>query len=181
MGPFISPCGGQLTLRPFQSSTTFGNLQRERRGVFHVTDDVELLAQAAVGKLSSPPEFQRTPSDSAWFLPTACRWLEFEVVEIDDAEDRSVMRARVVHSARLRDFFGLNRAKHAVVEAAILATRVGLIENEDIWAQLRQLTPLVEKTGAVAELRAFAFLQEHLQSVAPASACGEQISSHSSN
>ena len=38
--------------------------------------------------------------------------------------------ADVVDSGRLRDFFGFNRAKHAVIEAAILATRIDFLEPQ---------------------------------------------------
>ena len=56
-------------------------------------------------------------------LLDACRYYEFRVVELDDREDRTTIVAETVAQGRLRDFFGFNRAKHAVVEAAILATR----------------------------------------------------------
>jgi hypothetical protein len=69
----------------------------------------------------------------------------------------------------LREFFGLNRAKHAVVEAAILATRLHLIPVEEIRAEYRKLRVLVEKTGGPAESAAFDFLTEHVERAAPGS------------
>jgi len=42
-----------LRLRPFQTSTTFHNLKRQRAGVFHVVDDVLLLARAAIGPIGA--------------------------------------------------------------------------------------------------------------------------------
>ncbi len=53
----------------------------------------------------------------------------------------------VVAEGRQRDFFGLNRGKHAVVEAAILATRTSILPLEEIQADFRKLAILVEKTG----------------------------------
>ena len=53
----------------------------------------------------------------------------------------------MVGEGRVRDFFGFNRAQHAVLEAAILATRVGLLPAGEIFAQLERLRPLVAKTG----------------------------------
>jgi hypothetical protein len=72
------------------------------------------------------------------------------------------MVARVVDRGRMRDFLGFNRAKHAVVEAAILATRVGFLEPDHIRSELARLVVVVEKTGGRQERRAFDFLQNHV-------------------
>ena len=59
-------------------------------------------------------------------LADACRFYEFRVVELDDRDDRTRIVVETVAQGRHRDFFGFNRAKHAVLEAAILATRTGV-------------------------------------------------------
>ncbi len=69
----------------------------------------------------------------------------------------------MVHTGRLRDFFGFNRAKHAVVEAAILATRTAFLALDEIEAEYRKLAILVEKTGGPQEHAAFALLCDHLR------------------
>ena len=61
MGPIVDETMAWLRLRPFQTSVTFHNLRRQRSGVFHVTDDVLLLARAAIGRLDSAPPSQ--PAD----------------------------------------------------------------------------------------------------------------------
>ena len=75
------------------------------------------------------------------------------------------MEAEVVHAGRLRDFVGFNRAKHAVVEAAILATRTAFIPREEIETEFRKLAVTVEKTGGPQEQEAMAFLWTHLAKV----------------
>ena len=72
----------------------------------------------------------------------------------------ATLTAEVVHAGRLRDFFGFNRAKHAVVEAAILATRVAFLPRQEIETDYRKLAVLVQKTGGPRELEAFAFLEQ---------------------
>jgi hypothetical protein len=69
---------------------------------------------------------------------------------------------RQVH--RFRDFFGFNRGKHAVVEAAILATRIGFLPQLEIEQQWTRLRPIIEKTGGPAEQRAFALLTSYIAS-----------------
>jgi hypothetical protein len=102
---------------------------------------------------------------SGFVLTGACRFYEFEVRHLDASGERMHIEAQVVHAGRLRDFFGLNRAKHAVVEAAILATRLHLIPEEEIRRDFLKLRVLVEKTGGSAEHEAFEFLQKHIEGV----------------
>jgi hypothetical protein len=71
--------------------------------------------------------------------------------------------AEVVHAARHRDFWGFNRAKHAVIEAAILATRLHLLPRQEVEAEFRKFRVIVDKTGGPAECEAMSFLESRLQ------------------
>ncbi|HEY1783920.1 MAG TPA: DUF447 domain-containing protein [Pirellulales bacterium] len=159
MGPEVDVDMQHLVLKPFRTSTTYANLKRTGQGVFHVTDDVELLAQAAVGTPDPLPRMTRSEAVDGWILADACRWYAFRTSAIDDAQERTRIETEVVAHGRLRDFFGFHRARHAVLEAAILATRTGLLPADEIFAQLERLRPLVEKTGGASEKRAWAFLE----------------------
>jgi hypothetical protein len=81
---------------------------------------------------------------------------------MDESKERVQIEADVVHAGTLRDFFGLNRGKHAVVEAAIVATRLHLLPAAEVRADYRKLRVLVEKTGGPAEHEAFDFLQAYI-------------------
>jgi hypothetical protein len=163
MGPIVDAAMTTLFLRPYNTSTTYKNLKRSGRGVFHVTDNVEMLARAAVDELQPPPELRKSVEAQGWILADACRWYAFRVASLDDSRERTEIRCEVTACGRLRDFFGLNRAKHAVVEAAILATRIKLLPAELIREDMKRLAVLVEKTGGDQERRAFAFLEEYLR------------------
>jgi uncharacterized protein len=159
MGPEVESAMTHLVLKPFQTSTTYQNLQRTRRGVFHVTDDVEQLARSAVGAAEPAPRWVSESSPPGdWILADACRWYAFQVVTIDDTQERVRMDVQVISTGSVRDFPGFNRAQFAVLEAAILATRVRWLPEQEIFAQLQRLRPLVEKTGGAAEERAWALL-----------------------
>jgi hypothetical protein len=163
MGPIVDDSLSTLRLRPFQTSQTYRNLKVVPSGVFHVVDDVLLLARAAVGLLpTTPPNF---PAEkvSGVVLAQACRWYEFLVDELDDSQDRVEIVARVVHAGRLRDFFGFNRAKHAVLEAAILATRIHLLPRDAILAEFARLKTPVDKTAGPQEFEAFALLEQFVR------------------
>jgi hypothetical protein len=167
MGPIVDAAMTRLELRPYQTSTTYKNLKRTGQGVFHVTDDVELLAHAAVGKVEPVPKMIAADAVKGWILADCCRWYAFKVAELDDSRPRTQIIANVVDRGHRRDFFGLNRAKHAVVEAAILATRVQLLPIEQIMEDFSRLRPLIEKTGGEAERRAFEFLEHYVQAASP--------------
>jgi hypothetical protein len=160
MGPHVEgETFDRFLLKPFRTAQTYLNLKAHGEGVLHVVDDVQLLARAAVGALDVPPPVRPAERVRGWVLCDACRWFEFRVTRIDDAAERATLEAEVVHAGRLRDFFGFNRAKHAVVEAAILATRTAFLPREQIEAEYRKLAPLVQKTGGERERQAFAFLE----------------------
>jgi uncharacterized protein len=162
MGPRVEPDWSRFLLRPFPTSQTYRNLKRHPQGVLHVTDDVLLLAEAAVGQ--APPQDARPAEKVSGFVLTgACRYYEFLVRHMDESKERVHIEAEVIHRGALRDFFGLNRAKHAVVEAAILATRLHILPAEEVRADYRKLRVLVEKTGGQAEHAAFEFLRAHVE------------------
>ncbi|MCA9248986.1 MAG: DUF447 family protein, partial [Planctomycetales bacterium] len=147
---------------PFQTSQTFQNLRAHGEGVLHVTDDVELLARAAIGQLAAPPALRVAERVQGSILNDACRAYEFVVESIDDSQPRSEISARVVAAHRQRDFFGFNRAMHACLEAAILATRIGILPEHEIRASFERLAVPVEKTAGDAERRAFALLSDYI-------------------
>lgn len=162
MGPIVDESMQRLHLRPFQTSRTFANLKRDRVGVFHVVDDVLLLARAAISQLETVPPTFPAESINGRVLEDACRWYEFEIVEIDDSEMRTNMFAKVTHVGRIRDFFGFNRAKHAVLEAAILATRLHLISPGEVAVEMSKLAVAVEKTAGPREAEAFALVRDYV-------------------
>lgn len=161
MGPIVDPGITRLILRPFRTSTTYQNLKAAGQGVFHVTDDAAFLARAAVGKVTPGPRVpvRRAEIVDGLVLAGACRWYELRVTELDDREERTTIRAEVVYAGRLRDFLGFNRARHAVVEAAILATRVHLTGAGPVLGEFERLQGIVDKTGSDAEHEAMAELR----------------------
>ena len=57
-----------------------------------------------------------------------------------------------------REFLGLNRARHAVLEASILASRARRLAPEDVRAELRRLQVLVDKTAGPREREAMDYV-----------------------
>jgi beta-RFAP synthase len=162
MGPHVDEAMRRFTLRPFPTAQTYKNLCAHGEGVLHVTDDVLVLAQAAVGRVEPPPLLRPAEQVRGFVLSEACRYYEFRVVAMDTSEPRLRITCEVVHAARQRDFFGFNRAMNAVVEAAILATRTHLLSRAEIDAAYARLGVIVGKTGGPREREAFEFLQRYV-------------------
>ncbi|QDU75571.1 hypothetical protein Pan97_26040 [Bremerella volcania] len=163
MGPRVNDEFTQFLLRPFPGSRTYENLLRTRQATFHVTDDVEMIAQAAIGDLHQSPEFHSDSGEGYHILAGCCRWYQLEAAQVDTSGERAALTCRVVRMGHLRNFLGLNRAKHAVLELAILATRVHLLSAEEIDQAIVMMSPWVEKTGGDAEVRAWEFLLSAIQ------------------
>jgi hypothetical protein len=160
--PFTLQTGCTFELKPFATAQTYTNLKHHPEGVLHVHDDVLLLAQSAVGSVEPLPAFHPAARVRGVVLAGACRAAEFRVVGCDDSTPRVLLRAEVLHVHRLRDFFGFNRAMFAVLEAAILATRLHLLNRAEVEADYERLAVLVQKTGGPREHEAFAFLREYV-------------------
>lgn len=163
MGPIVDASFSRVLLRPFKTSTTYQNLAAGGAAVLHVTDDVELIARAALDLLETPPKMVDAPNGGA-ILADACRWYALEVTSIDASDERVEIVAELTGQGGGRPFFGFNRAKHAVVEATILATRLNWLTKETVARQMEWLTPLVEKTGGPVERRAFALVEQFIAS-----------------
>ena len=151
-----------IVLKPFLETTTFRNLSATRAAVVNITDDVMLFAQGAI----SSPQFPWTPASvvRGAVLEAACSWRELEVVSIDDTPPRSRIETRVAHRGQRREFIGFNRARLAVLEAAILATRTHLLPAEQIRADYERLQVIVDKTAGPREREAMALLTEYVHS-----------------
>lgn len=161
MGPLVDDRFTTLVIRPFKTSSTYANLIRSNAGVFHVTDDVELFAKVSLGQV---PEQKFLPAEPL-VLESCCRWYRFAIDSTDDSQERATLIATVTAQGTIRDFVGFNRAKNAVIEAAILATRLRFLDLYEVQTQFATLCTIVEKTGGIQETKAFELLAERLAEV----------------
>jgi hypothetical protein len=155
----------EIVVKPFLETTTFRNLAATRQAVVHLIDDVLLFARAAVATAEAPTEPARVVRGMV--LRDTCSWRELQVRSIDATPPRSRIVADVVHRELRREFIGFNRARHAVLEAAILATRTHLLPTEEIQREIARLRVIVDKTAGPREQEAMSFLESFLQKVLP--------------
>ena len=154
-----------IVLKPFLETTTYRNIVASRAAVVNLTDDVRVFARAAI----SSPQYESSPATvvRGVVLADCCSWRELEVQAIDSTPPRSRIEMAVVHRGMRREFIGFNRARHAVLEAAIYATRLHLLPRFFVESEMARLQVIVDKTAGPQELEAMELLTEHIRA-APA-------------
>ncbi len=156
-----------IVLKPFLETATYRNIAATGAAVVNLTDDVRVFAQAAI----SNPTYETVPAIGVdgVVLAGCCSWREVVVRAIDDTVPRARIETAVVHRGVRREFVGFNRAAHAVLEAAIYATRVHLLPRAFIDSELERLQVIVNKTAGPRELEAMSLLVDFIRSVPLAS------------
>jgi hypothetical protein len=150
-----------IVLKPFLDTATYRNLVATRAAVINLTDDVRLFARAAISNPEYPTVAATTVAGRV--LTDCCSWREVEVRAIDSTPPRSRIDSQVVHHGFRREFIGFNRAAHAVLEAAIYATRLHLLEKDVIDREMARLQTIVDKTAGPHERQAMTLLAEHMR------------------
>lgn len=154
----------ELVFWPFETTRTLKNLRFRGEAVVHLTDDVLLFVQAALGHPRPPMRAASVVSGSV-IKETSC-WREVVVAEITPSEDgmpRSRVRARVVAAGTgPQQTMGLCRARHAAVEASIVASRLRWLGAERVSAELARLQELVDKTAGPRERAAMDYVRRYV-------------------
>jgi hypothetical protein len=151
----------RIAIKPYGGTRTLRNLRTTGAAVVNVTDDILLFSQAALGD-PHPPTRPAASIEGA-VLDDACSWREVRVEAIDDSSQRARVSTVVVDGGAGREFLGLNRARHAVLEASILASRARMLQAEEIEAELRRLQVLVDKTAGPREREAMEYVTRHVR------------------
>ncbi|MCX7629608.1 MAG: DUF447 family protein [Geminicoccaceae bacterium] len=162
--PHVAPLGlierGDLVvIAPFRPSTTLANLEHRPYASACYTDEVRVFAGCVTGRRRDWPVVptERIPG----FRLAAClAHDELEVVAVEPDALRPRFLCRVVHAAQHAPFKGLNRARFAVIEAAILLSRRRLLPSAEIEEGFARLRPLVDKTAGEAEREAWDWLEK---------------------
>ena len=157
-----------IVLKPFLETATYRNVAATGVAVVNLTDDVRVFARAAI----SNPTYETVPATviDGVVLAGCCSWRELKVASVDASPPRSRIETAVVHRGTRREFIGFNRACHAVLEAAIYATRLHILPRPFIESELERLQVIVDKTAGPRELEAMALLADFIRSASPAAA-----------
>ena len=161
----IAPMGvrqedGLYVVAPFRPSRTLDNLTRERHGVMNFTDDVRVFAGCLTGRHDWP--LCAASSVPVLRLREALSHTELEVKKFEDDAERPRFLCAVVHEETHAPFTGFNRAQAAVLEAAILVSRLHMLPTEKIQRELEYLRIAIEKTAGERERLAWSWLEARI-------------------
>lgn len=150
--------GNVVVLMPFKPSATLDNILSTRHAVLNILTDVRVFAGCVTGRRDWPV----APAERVPGVRLACALSHFELrlAEVADDPQRPVLRMARVHTAQHEPFVGFNRAQAAVVEGAILVSRLRMLPAAKVQAELDYLQIAIDKTAGPAEREAWQWLAE---------------------
>lgn len=164
--PHIAPLGliaegDGWIIAPFRPSTTLDNLMAVRFATASHTDDVRVFAGALTGRHDWPT----VPADDVPVprLAQALAHSELAVEEVRDDQQRPRLYCRVVREAMHAPFRGFNRAQAAVIEAAILTSRLDMLPRDKIEREIAYLQIAIDKTAGPREREAWEWLMAKMR------------------
>ncbi|MCX8003593.1 MAG: DUF447 family protein [Burkholderiaceae bacterium] len=161
--PHVAPMGARyvgsdVVLMPFKPSTTLQNILETGSAVLNLTNDVRVFAGCVTGRRDWP--LRPAERIAGVRLADTLAHVELRLREVRDDAQRPTLRLTSVHRAHHADFPGFNRAQAAVIEGAVLVSRLHLLPAEKIDAEMRYLQIAIDKTAGTAEREAWAWLRE---------------------
>lgn len=151
----------ELLIMPFRPSTTLDNVLATRTAVINYTDDVRIFAGCLTGRRDWPLlPAERIPGRR---LAGALAHAELELLRWEEDELRPKLYCRVVHDVNHAPFRGFNRAQYAVLEAAILVSRLHMLPWDKIESELAYLRIGLDKTAGPAEREAWGWLMDAVE------------------
>ncbi len=162
----IAPFGirereGSVLISPFRPSSSLDNLLRTGHAVVNATDDVRIFAGSLTGRRDWP--VFKAQQIEGWVLQAALSHRELVLEAVHDNDIRPELCFRVVHEAIHAPFKGFNRAQAAVLEAAVLVSRLHMLPPDKIDSELRYLTIAMDKTAGEQEKLAWTWLMEKIE------------------
>ena len=162
----IAPMGirledGLYLIAPFKPSTTLDNLLRTRQAVVNLTDDVTIFAGCLTGRHDWPCRPAEVVEGRV--LEAALAHVELQIERIEEDGTRPRFYCRPVHRGNHAPFAGFNRAQAAVIEAAILVSRLSMLPDEKIDSEMAYLQIALDKTAGDRERRAWDWLVDKIR------------------
>jgi hypothetical protein len=163
----IAPMGirqeqGLYVIAPFKPSTTLNNMKETGSAVINLVDDVRIIAGCLTGRRSWP--VKEAISIKGKVLEASLVHLEVRVEKLIDDEQRPAFHCSKIDEHSHSPFLGFNRAQAAVLEAAILLSRLDMLPTDKIQNELDYLSIAIKKTAGSRERIAWQWLMEKFHS-----------------
>lgn len=163
--PHITPFGvqkkdGLIVISPFKPSTTLSNILATECAVMNLTDDVRVFA-AAIVKAQTQVIVPASVVNGVRLADTLAHQ-ELRLEQVVEDVERPQLWMRVVHQVTHQPFAGFNRAQAAVIELAVLASRLNRLPQEKVLSERAYLQIAIDKTAGERELQAWQWLVDKI-------------------
>ncbi len=165
--PHVAPMGvryehDEVVLMPFRPSATLDNIMATECAVLNIVDDVRIFAGCVTGRRQWPlVDVQQQPR--AVRLEAALEHVRLRLASRQDDAQRPVLRLQRAGGAVHRSFVGFNRAQAAVIEGAVLVSRLHMLSAQKIDNEMSYLQIAIDKTAGEAEHEAWGWLRDAVQ------------------
>ena len=150
--------GDAVVLMPFRPSTTLDNITLTRSAVLNLLVDPCVFAGCVTGRKAWPT----LPASRVQGvrLASALGHVELALASVADDAQRPVLRLARVHDETHAPFRGFNRAQAAVIEGAVLVSRLRMLPPAKVDAEMAYLQIAIDKTAGPDTRQAWGWLQE---------------------
>jgi len=149
--------GADVVLMPFRPSTTLDNILATKAAVLNILVDPRVFAGCVTGRKAWPT---MPAAPGAFRLSCALAHELLQLQQVHDDAQRPVLTLQRLQRVEHAPFIGLNRAQAAVLEGAVLVSRLHLLPAEKIDAEMAYLQIAIDKTAGAGEHEAWGWLQE---------------------
>ena len=161
--PHVAPMGVRyqadlVVLMPFKPSTTLANVLATGCAVLNLVVASRLFAGCVTGRRDWPT--LPTTGIEGVHLTCALRHVELRLAMHVDDPQRPVLRMARVSEATHAPFLGLNRAQAAVLEGAVLVSRLHMLPADKVATEMAYLQIAVDKTAGPQEHEAWGWLRD---------------------
>ena len=157
----------RIVISPYKPSTTLDNILATKCAVMNLTDDVRVFAGALtnrkVGELVSINTGSQANKIKGFRLVDCLAHVELELLEVRDEAVRPQLIMQKVAEFNHKPFTGFNRAQAAVIELAVLVSRLHLLPKDKITLEIEYLKIAIDKTAGEREIQAWAWLTEAIE------------------
>ena len=150
----------KLVFYPYKNTITAENILATKRGVANIVDRSYYLVLAALSEASFAV---KETALANYYLKECCKYYEFQISAISDLGKKYKITAKITAQNNIRNFIGFNRADNLLLEAAVIASRIGITKKvKDLKNYLAENREIIFKTGDHKSKESYLFLKEYL-------------------
>ena len=164
--PHIAPFGIRhegdfIVISPYRPSITLENILSTKHAAMNLTDDVRIFANALTNQ--KMPDLVQANKINGFRLADCLSHVELTLLEVREDAARPQLVMKKIAEFNHKAFAGFNRAQAAVIELAVLVSRLHMLTRDKIETELAYLQIAIDKTAGRHEQEAWQWLTEKIE------------------